>query len=84
MLLKDKNVDKSRGNAPIIISPILFVFLNFCIAIPIIAIVVVSVRTRKRKKALAFTIVYENNLLSVRGKHRDNLGRIKRGCQQIT
>ena len=44
MLVKDKNGDKSRGNAPIVISPILFVFLNLCIAIPIIAIVVGYVR----------------------------------------
>jgi hypothetical protein len=68
MLVKDENVDKSRGNAPIIISPILFVFLNLCIAIPIIAIVVGNVRTKKQKKALASTIVYDSQLLSVKGE----------------
>jgi hypothetical protein len=68
MLLKDKNETKSKGNGPIVISPILFVFLNFCIAIPIIAIVVGNVRTKKRKKALASTIVYDNQLLSMNGE----------------
>jgi|WetSurMetagenome_2_1015567.scaffolds.fasta_scaffold38052_4 hypothetical protein len=68
MLLQDKNEDKSRGNAPIILSSTLFVFLGFCFAIPLIAIVVVNVRTKKRKKALAFTVVYENQLLSLRGE----------------
>jgi hypothetical protein len=68
VLVKDKNEDKSRGKAPIIISPILFVFLNLCIAIPIIAIVVGYVRTKRRKKALAFAIVYGNQLLSVKGE----------------
>jgi hypothetical protein len=65
MLVKEKN--ESRWNAPII-SPILFVFLNFCIAIPIIAIVVGNVRTKKRKKALASNIVYDNQLLSLKGE----------------
>jgi hypothetical protein len=68
MLLKDNMWTKSRGKATIIVSPILFVFLSFCFAVPIIAIVVANVRTRKRKKALAFTIVYENQLLSLRGE----------------
>jgi hypothetical protein len=68
MLLKDKNEYKSRGNTPIIISPILFVFLNFCFVVPIIAIVVGNVRTKKQKKALASTVVYDSQLLSVKGK----------------
>ena len=68
MLLKDKNEHKSRGNTPTIISPILFVFLNFCFVVPIIAIVVGNVRTKKQKKALAFTIVYNSQVLSVKGK----------------
>ena len=68
MLLKDKNEHKSRGNPPIVISPILFVFLNLCIAIPIIAIIVGNIRTKKQKKTLASTIVYDNQLLSVKGE----------------
>jgi hypothetical protein len=67
-LLKDKNEDKSRWNPPIIISPILFVFLNLCIAIPIIAIVFENLRTEKRRKPLASTIVYDNQLLRIKGE----------------
>jgi hypothetical protein len=59
---------KSRGNAPIGISPIAFVALELCIVIPIIAAIVGNIRTKKQKKALASTIVYDNQLLSMKGE----------------
>jgi hypothetical protein len=65
-------------------SPIVFGVLIFCIVIPIIAVVVGNIRTKKQKKALSSTMVYDNQLLSLRGeaqrepwKDRDSLHRGK-------
>ena len=56
------------GNAPKVISPIVFAVIIVVILIPIILSIVDSIRTKKQKKSLNSTVVFDNQLVSVKGE----------------
>ncbi len=62
------SISQIVGRAPIVISPIIFSLIIVIILIPIILIVVGNIRTKKQKKTLSSTIVYDNQLLSIKGQ----------------
>jgi hypothetical protein len=61
------SISQIDGRAPLVISPIVFSLFIAIILIPIFLTIVDNIRTKKQKKPLASTIVYDNQLLSIKG-----------------